>query len=73
MSNGASSSSTIARQTFELANDVIELDARSDAVFSYDEAQQAAIRNAAPWKDECVAMMARKLLCEQRSGLTSVV
>lgn len=46
------SSASIARQTFELANDVVELDAHSDSIFVYDDLEQAKIRNEAPWKKE---------------------
>lgn len=57
MSAQASSSkmandATIARKTFELNNEMIELDPRTDSVFNYDEQQQAKIRNDAPWKAE---------------------
>ncbi|KAH0445958.1 hypothetical protein IEQ34_025209 [Dendrobium chrysotoxum] len=46
------SSASIARQTFELANDVVELDAHSDSIFVYDDLEQAKIRNEAPWKKD---------------------
>lgn len=40
----------IAKKTFELNNEMIELDPRIDSIFHYDEQQQAKIRNEAPWK-----------------------
>lgn len=46
------SSSGIALKTFELSNDFVELDPATDTIFAYDEAEQARIRNEAPWKKE---------------------
>lgn len=48
----AASSSGIALATFDLHNDVITLDPKTDAIFRYDDAQQKKIRDEAPWKKE---------------------
>jgi hypothetical protein len=43
---------TTARQTWELENDVVELDPRTDAIFHHDPAEQRRILAEAPWKRE---------------------
>ncbi|EEB89090.1 hypothetical protein MPER_12860, partial [Moniliophthora perniciosa FA553] len=45
-----SASSSTARQTFDLANNVQEL-SPEDEIFKYDPVEQRAIVNAAPWKE----------------------
>ena len=48
----SSSSAAIARSTFELNNEMIELDPAKDAVFHYDNTEQKQALDAAPWKKE---------------------
>lgn len=48
----SASAGGIAQATFELENEVVTLDPRTDAIFRYDDAQQAKIRDEAPWKKE---------------------
>jgi hypothetical protein len=52
MASSSSSAGGVARATFELENEVVTLDPRSDSIFLYDDAQQAKIRDEAPWKKE---------------------
>ena len=47
-----SAGSQIALSTFDLNNDIVTLDPKTDAIFRYDNAEQAKIRNEAPWKKE---------------------
>ncbi|UZJ53565.1 hypothetical protein CBS101457_002885 [Exobasidium rhododendri] len=48
----SSSAGGIAQATFELENEVVTLDPRTDSIFHYDDAQQAKIRDDAPWKKD---------------------
>lgn len=43
---------SIAQATFDLQNDVVTLDPRTDDIFRYDDVQQAKMREEAPWKRE---------------------
>lgn len=47
------SSSNIAQKTFELNNDVLEIDP-ADEIFKYDAALQKKIDKESPWSKECV-------------------
>lgn len=46
------SSAAVARSTFELNNEMIELDPAKDAVFHFDNIEQKQALDAAPWKKE---------------------
>ncbi|PWN92101.1 COP9 signalosome complex subunit 5 [Acaromyces ingoldii] len=46
----SSSSARLAQKQFELENNVVTLDPRTDAIFHYDNDEQVRIRNDAPWK-----------------------
>lgn len=42
----------IAQQTFELENNVVTLDPATDAIFHYNNDEQRAALNDAPWRRE---------------------
>ncbi|CAO1627444.1 unnamed protein product [Parajaminaea phylloscopi] len=48
----SSSSTAIARATFELNNDMLQLDPAKDSIFHYDAQHQRSILNASPWKKD---------------------
>ena len=50
--SSSSSSARLAQKQFELENNVVTLDPRTDAIFHYDNDEQVRIRNDAPWKRE---------------------
>eukprot|EP00842_Homolaphlyctis_polyrhiza_P003537 jgi/Hompol1/4184/HPOL_003509-RA len=70
-----SSASLLAKQRFELENNIKELDAR-DEIFFYDAAQQKAIQSARPWskdphhfkKMKISAVALVKMVMHARSG-----
>lgn len=47
-----SSSSSVARATFELNNDMVTLDPAKDSIFHHNEQEQKEILKQRPWKDE---------------------
>lgn len=76
MDPGPSTSASIARQTWELENNVEEVEA--DKIFRYDEAQQSQVQAQKPWtkdphffkKVRISALALLKMVVHARSGGT---
>ena len=47
-------SSTMARKTWEIENNIALVDPARDFMYGYDKTGQKAIRDAQPWKQEFV-------------------
>ena len=85
-SSSSSSSAALARQTWELENNIISVDPAtlsglsngSDAIYAYDEASQAAIQQQKPWSRDphffknvrISALALLKMVVHARSGGT---
>ena len=50
-------SAEAARKTWELENKVAIVDAKRDAIYSYDKKEQTAISDAKPWTHEYAVLL----------------